>query len=356
MYKRIVVPLDGSKGAERALPLAARLARCTAGTLLLMRAVPAPGADGPHLASSLVSPAARLAEDAAAYLNDLAAHLGRHGIATEQVIQIGAAGEAIVAAARAHDADSILLRSTGRTSRTRWMLGSVARQVVRDAPVPVLVAREGGRPLPPANRYDELPRGSLRMLVPLDGSPLAEAALIPALRLAEALAIPEQGNLHLAHILPAFSGSAEAGAADAARYLDELTVRLEAERTARPGPSITWSVLFDTDVPLALANLAERGEEPGAPAAQSFDLIALATHGQGGLERKLLGGVAEQLLNHTRLPVLVVRPRSRATLDAPIGAGASTTNESDNGRDRVLLASLESFPASDAPSWLPHRL
>lgn len=352
MYKRIVVPLDGSKGAERALPLAARLARCTAGTLLLMRAIPSPGADDPHLAPSLVSPAARVAENAAAYLNDLAVHLSRHGIATEQVVQVGAAGEAIVAAARAHDADSILLRSTGRTSRTRWMLGSVARQVVRDAPVPVLVAREGGRPLPPANRYDEVPRGSLRMLVPLDGSPLAEAALIPALRLAEALAIPEQGNLHLAQVLPAFSAAAESDAADAARYLGELVARLDAERAVRPGPSITWSVLFDTDVPLALAQLAERGEEPGAPGAQSFDLLALATHGQGGLERKLLGGVAEQLLNHTRLPVLVVRPRSHESLTAPIGAGASAANE----RDRVLLALLESFPASDAPSWLPHRV
>ena len=352
MYKRIVVPLDGSKGAERALPLAARLARCTAGTLLLMRAVPSPGVDDPHLASSLVSPAAHVAEDAAAYLNELAAHLDRHGIATEQVIQTGAAGEAITAAARAHDADSILLRSTGRTSRARWMLGSVARQVVRDAPIPVLVAREGGRPLPPANRYDELPRGSLRVLVPLDGSPLAEAALIPALRFAEALAIPAQGNLHLAHVLPAFSGLAESDAADAARYLGELVERLDAERATRPGPSVTWSVLFDTDVPLALAQFAERGEEPGAPGARSFDLIALATHGQGGLERKLLGGVAEQLLNHTRLPVLVVRPRSRATLAVPIGAGASA----NNGRDRVPRASLESFPASDAPSWQPHRL
>jgi nucleotide-binding universal stress UspA family protein len=352
VYKRILVPLDGSRSAERALPFAARLARCTAGTLLLMRAVPSQGADDPHLAPSLVPPAVRVAENAAAYLDDLAAHLGRHGIATEQVMRSGAAGEAIVGAARAHEADSILLRSTGRTSRTRWMLGSVARQVVRDAPVPVLVAREGGRPLPPANRYDELPRGSLRVLVPLDGSPLAEAALIPALRFAEALAIPEQGNLHLAHVLPAFSAAAEADAADVARYLGELVARLDAERAARPGPSITWSVIFDTDVPLALAHLAEQGEEPGAPDARSFDLIALATHGQGGLERKLLGGVAEQLLNHTRLPVLVVRPRSRATLAAPLGDGTSAAN----GRDPVLRASLESFPASDAPSWLPHRV
>lgn len=368
MYQRILVPLDGSHGAERALPLAVRLARCTGGTLMLVRAVSAAAADDPHLSSTLTAPASHASEQAQAYLERVAAQLKAAGVSVDYLVRAGSPVEVIVetarATARADAVDSIVMQSTGRTSRARWVLGSVARRVVERAPVPLLMSKDGGRPLPPAPRYEPRPRSRLRMLVPLDGSELAEAALTPALRLIEALAIPEQGNLHLVQVVPAFGAEAETATKAAEAYLHATAARLEMKRAERPGPAITWAVLHDTDVAVALAHLTERGEPPVDPATKSFDLVVLATHGQGGLERKLLGGVTEQVLNHTRVPVLVVRPHVPAEqprrADDAVGVALPARNglgdQQVMDRDPIAESSMESFPASDAPSWLPHYL
>src|SRR5262249_50409463 len=69
---------------------------------------------------------------------------------------------------------------------------------------------------------------------------------------------------------------------------------------------IDWSVPLDTEVAPAIVLLAERGEELYHP----FDLVALSTHGEGGWDRWTLGGVTEEVLWGTPLPMLVVRPAS----------------------------------------------
>jgi nucleotide-binding universal stress UspA family protein len=69
---------------------------------------------------------------------------------------------------------------------------------------------------------------------------------------------------------------------------------------------VSWRVLQETEVAPAIALLAERGPDLYHP----FDLVALSTHGEGGSERWMLGGVAEQALWATPLPALVVRPAS----------------------------------------------
>src|SRR5579864_694276 len=77
------------------------------------------------------------------------------------------------------------------------MLGSVAAKVARFAHIPVLILREGGS-VPQERHPGEPP---LRVLVPLDGSDYAKAALVPAAYLAAALAAPGQGALHLTHVV-----------------------------------------------------------------------------------------------------------------------------------------------------------
>src|SRR2546421_12914301 len=78
-----------------------------------------------------------------------------------------------------------------------WMSGSVAAKIARFAQIPVMILREGG-PVPEERKPGERP---LRVLVPLDGSDYARAALVPAAYLAAALAVPGQGALHLTHIV-----------------------------------------------------------------------------------------------------------------------------------------------------------
>src|SRR3989440_5223694 len=84
-----------------------------------------------------------------------------------------------------------------------WMSGSVAAKIARFAQIPVMILREGG-PVPEERQPGDRP---LRVLVPLDGSDYAKAALVPAAYLAAALAAPGQGALHLTHVVqPAHEG------------------------------------------------------------------------------------------------------------------------------------------------------
>jgi nucleotide-binding universal stress UspA family protein len=74
--------------------------------------------------------------------------------------------------------------------------------------------------------------------------------------------------------------------------------------------SITWSVARNADVADAIIGMAEHGEEgKGMERLGGCDLIAMATHGRGGLQRWVMGSVTERVLGATRLPMLIVRPQ-----------------------------------------------
>lgn len=77
-----------------------------------------------------------------------------------------------------------------------------------------------------------------------------------------------------------------------------------------PSVQITWHVLTDTDVAGALVHLAQSGAPAQSTEGQdSFDLIAMATHGRGGLQRWVIGSVTERVLSASMLPLLVIRPK-----------------------------------------------
>src|SRR5215471_615714 len=120
------------------------------------------------------------------------------GIPTETVVLFGPPASTILAVAHSCHADLIVLCSHGYTGMTRWVLGSVAEKVIRHAPIPVFVLREGG-PVP-AGPHPDATR-PLRALVALDGSSHAKAAIEPAANLIAALAAPAQGALHLTRVV-----------------------------------------------------------------------------------------------------------------------------------------------------------
>jgi nucleotide-binding universal stress UspA family protein len=311
MFQRILVPLDGSSRAERALPIAARIARSVSGSVLLVRVVNAPIDYGgglapvPYLSEQVIKSEM---DSAAAYLRAVAEQMLK-GINTSTQVLFGMPAQCIKAVATEEHTDLIVLCSHGRTGFARWTLGSVAHTLAHESAVPTLILRDGDLALRPPALPAPWP---ICALVPLDGSALAETALLPASQLVAALAAPATGVLHLAQVVQPVqettTGSQDGAAAHASTYLTRSAERLLAT-TRDLQLAVTWSVLPNHDVAGALVHLAEQAAEGQQIRREgSSDLIAISTHGRQGLERWVIGSVTDRVLNATRLPMLIVRP------------------------------------------------
>jgi len=319
MFARILVPLDGSERAERALLVAARIAHASGSHITLLQAIGFPLSMGAPL-SVEIPPAVHAEQaisDATAYLRQLAGNPALSVLEVDSKVMVGPPASVILEVAERGHADLIVICSHGRTGAARWLLGSVAEHVARQSAVPVLVLPQHG-PAPSGPHPDaEQP---LRVLVPLDGSPLAEAALAPAVALAQALSAPAPAALHLGLVLLPFEADAasmpEGLALEGARtYLSRVAARL---RTTYPQLTVGWSVVANLDAAEALTRVAAGGEDAGGGGAPSrCDLIAMATHGRAGVVRWALGSITERVLHSAQLPLLIVRPRLEVT-----GAGA----------------------------------
>ena len=321
MFKRILVPLDGSARAERAIPVAARIARAAGGTVVLAQAVAIPFAYSPYVGSTYSAADTIDAEldDANNYLLTLANSETLENTETETKALYGSAAPTVLSTAHAYNADLIVMTSQGKTGVKRWMLGSVAQKIARHCPMPVLVLHESG-PLPVGQYRDGRP---VRALVSLDGSVLAKTALEPAAQLVAALAAPEQGALHLVRVVkPPTPGELRTAGDQASlarlqenslhrakTYLNSIADHLREGPLAALNLTVTWSVAVDDDVAHAIIHMAENGEDAeGAGVFGRCDLIAMATHGRGGFEHWVLGSITERVLGATKFPILIVRP------------------------------------------------
>jgi nucleotide-binding universal stress UspA family protein len=313
MFQHMLVPLDGSPRAEQALPVAARIARATGGSVLLVQLISPPIDYSGGLAPvSLMNNQVIESEmiRATAYLKELAASPLLTGINTRIEVSFGLPAQYLVAAVQAHRIDLVVLCSHGRTGFTRWALGSVAHSLVHQSSVPVLVLQQRGAAALLSHLETARP---LSVLVPLDGSPLAETVLIPAANLIAALAAPAQGALRLVQVVKLFPESVEKGFMSelneealqyAKTYLKAVVERLQ-ETVIDLKLALTYSVELGTDVASILVDLAERGGENGC------DLVAISTHGRSGLERWVIGSVTDRVMSTTRLPMLIVRPPNK---------------------------------------------
>ncbi|HET7640419.1 MAG TPA: universal stress protein, partial [Ktedonobacteraceae bacterium] len=303
---------------ERAIPVAARLARASNGSVILLQVVTPPIDYGGYLAQAPLLSESMIEtylDEAKSYLENLAKSKDLAGIGTRVEAIFGTPAQEIFALTQSRRVDLIVMTSHGRTGFTRWALGSVAHRVVHHSPVPVLVLRDDA-PLPVDRPIDA--DHPLRALVPLDGSPLAETALEPAAYLIAALASPSINSLHLAQVvkLPSTTHDEEFVAKVGKEILDNAKTYLAAvkdrldETLKERKLSITWSVAIESDVADALIGMAEHvAEGKEAKGLHDCDLIAMSTHGRGGWERWTMGSVTERVLNGARLPVLVVRPQ-----------------------------------------------
>ncbi len=316
MFQHILVPLDGSMRAELALPVVACIARATGGSVLLVQVINLPIDYSGGLATASLMDEQTIASvqtEATEYLHGVAERM-LAGIKTTTEVVFGVAAQQIMGTARAHHCDLVALCSHGRTGFARWALGSVARTLINESVVPTLVVRGSEPAMLLADPSTTRP---LCALVPLDGSELAQAALVPAAYLVAALAAPAQGELHLAQVVKPFQAEAAEGfvselneeAKERARsYLARESEHVQT-LTKNPRLSIGWSVIDGEDAASALVSLAEQGHEGTEAAGMSnYDLIAISTHGRHGLERWMMGSVTDRLLTNTKLPMLIVRP------------------------------------------------
>ena len=319
MFKHILVPLDGSALAESALPAAASIARAYAASITLLRITETPVEYGPYLAppASYARRAidADLAE-ATGYLEEVAKSKEVAGLKVEIKALFGAVSPTLIAATQIFGTDLVVMCSHGYTGFKRWVLGSVADKIARQAPVPVLILREG-------ETFSALSlREPVRALVPLDGSPFSEAVFEPVVYLVAGLAytLPQSGELHLLRVidLPFTSGklrsqanidtqTREQARQAAQAYLNGLVARLDEAGLAELNMEATTSVESDPDVAEAIIKQAEGAGTGG------YDLIAMATHGRGGVDHFVMGSVTERVLHTTKLPLLVVRPPKART-------------------------------------------
>ncbi len=313
MFQRIIVPLDGSRRAERAIPVAATLARAAQGTIVFLRVAVLGHEVGFYGAGPAVEIIPTLLETRVTEANEYLASVMTifrdylTGIKTETVVETGTTTSTIVSAARWEHGDLIVLCSHGDTGLKRWVLDSIALQAARHSPVPVLILNEHDAVHP----LEDVAR-PLRVLVPLDGSELAETALTPVVQLMAALTSTGKGVLHLLRVVdvPLLNGSMRDLArvdalarqhanAEAQMYLDAIVKRLQEANQGSTPLSITTSVILSPDIAGTIIQQAEAG---------SCDVIAMATHGRGGLMRLLMGSVTERIIGHTTLPLLVTRP------------------------------------------------
>lgn len=322
MFERVLVPLDGSRFAESALPLATAVARRPGASLQLVSVydpVPPP-VTGAEDAAGMTVPAGADAlgavpvttaevresvrEERTTYLRETARRLREGGGPDAQVLLLeGRPDRAIQAQVRESGADLVVMATHGRGPVERAWLGSVADRLVRELAVPVLLVRpvKGERPDLSAEPLIE------RVLVTLDGSRLAEAALGPAADLAAALGASlrlvrviggrlEVGSPYMPHAAQAHREYIAAERKAATDYLDRIRRGLEGN-----GSAVVGADVLEGPPARSILDAAER-EDGGQ------DVVAMATHGRGGLRRLVLGSVSDKVVRAAVGPVLLVRP------------------------------------------------
>ncbi len=304
MLQSLLVPLDGSEFSERTLGVAQHLAKVT-GACLHLAHVHVPHPPDHFLSNTqfhyegldLEEYETRHRDQELAYLAEVEAKLGRETPVDSALLE-GHVAEKVAEYAAKVNADLVLITTHGHTGVSRMWLGSVADALVRTTNLPLLVIHPRHGSHVPADAL-----AFKHIMVPVDGSALSATIFGPASNLARA----SGARLTLVHVV---SSSAVLGARIFPLLPDDITPAMEKGRDyleARAQELRAQGLTVETHV--------EEHEAPGRAIAAiadklGADLIALATHGYGGLKRALLGSVADKVLRSSPLPLLVQRPAS----------------------------------------------
>ena len=307
MYTRILTPLDGSEVSEHVLPYARALASSLSIPMTLLMAIEQ---DHPTISQAL-NPVLHHHEmedhrigHAEGYLASVTSRLQGAGVQVETLVPRGDPTTAIVEEAAKDPGVLIAMASHGRSGLARWWMGSVADKVLHMAGNPLLLVRSRSDA---QTNFDVAPQ---RLVVPVDGSELAEQILPHVVYLATALGVPVElvritmseaeyyqamsmGLRVLPPTLPSFQSFSETMDGEAWEYLTDVGHRLSRQGLT----SIEESVLHGSPAD-SIVDLATAGDH---------NLVVMTTHGRSGVGRMVLGSVAERVVRQSGGPVLLVR-------------------------------------------------
>jgi nucleotide-binding universal stress UspA family protein len=297
MMERMVVPLDGSMTAEAILPHLRRILYRKDAELILVRAVVPPAMEN---AVEFVQAGRAAARE---YILAKQEALEQAGVRVKSVIRVGSPVGVILDVVEEEKATLIALATHGAGGIPRLLMGSVTEGLLRRAPVPVLAVR-------PFWSYDLLAAGGLErqpirnILLPVDGSDLALESVPAVVQLCEMF----ESRVVLLRVLEMKKqqapGPAERAEAEAQlKTLEGLLGKQGVE---------TVSLLREGDPTEEILKAVQ---------SQNVDLVAMTTHGRGGLTRAITGSVTEQVLRQLKVPMLVTR-NAPAPAEAR-GAGAA---------------------------------
>jgi nucleotide-binding universal stress UspA family protein len=313
MFKKILVPLDGSVEAETVLPYVRDLASRFGSEVNILsvglgskrRRVNQLLDDYVHHAvehlqgNNITCSAVLLyndsGEDTAGYAEITS---GTGAVKAKGKVQYGGPADSILEYTGKHHVNLVIMATHGHSGLKRWWLGSVFEKVVSQSVVPVLGIH--------SRQAKEIDRDRVatfkRILVPLDGSDIGEAALHDA----EAVASKTGASMILLHIIPEphliearilgpeFADVVKAMHDAGEKYLVKVDKRLKEK-----GLDVTVKIMSGDPA----ARIADEAKHEKA------DLIAMSTHGRSGIARWVLGSVADKILHESKIPMWMVRPK-----------------------------------------------
>ncbi len=284
-YRRVLVPLDGSELAERAIPYAKTIALNTGSELMLFTVTPAPSE--------------KLDRPMNAYLELNAKELQSQGIKASIAIAYGNVADELIGFADKSNIDLIIISTHGHSGIKRWVLGSVALKVLYGTCTPVLLIK---------SRAHKISKVEFKkILVPLDGSPFSEASIpyvkelakgaggeIILLRVSEPPVLPADRS-------PAIKPSWE-------EYRDILMA--EIQRQAEEYLEGIKANLGKSGIKVRSQAILGKAAESILQIAQKEDinLIAMTTQGRTGISRWVYGSVASRIVEESLQTVLLIRP------------------------------------------------
>jgi nucleotide-binding universal stress UspA family protein len=293
MYSRILVALDGSKLSECILPYARYFAEKFRLPVELLEAIDSDTLMPDNVDPKQESMIAERKKNIQGYLSTIAATFAG-AVKIDCTVEVGHPAEIIVDRAAAAAGTLIAMTTHGRSGIQRWLLGSVAEKVLHATRDPLLLVRGDETKIAAA-------AASFRsILVPLDGSELAESVLPRVVELAGKLNLevvlvrvfnlpnlyPDEAYVPDEHIWELIRDEAR-------QYIDRKVKELKDQGLARVS-----SILLEGFAAERIITVAREKPE---------SLIAICTHGRSGVRRWVLGSVTDRVVKHSGDPVLVIR-------------------------------------------------